>query len=175
MKRYVPIIIGVVALCAVLYLGSNKMESEEEILTNNEATSTEMMSKSFQGSVTRGENTLEYGFDLPETAATSMSMDNALITITDSDAPVLAMYVSFEGTRGYSPADYITKNIMPKVNGVTERESVTLGAYDWKTAESANSEWHVASTEDGKWLLVVENKKSDNEKAMEILKSLSTK
>ncbi len=173
MKRYVPIIIGVVALCAVLYLGSNKMDSAEEI-ASEETSSSEVTSKSFQGSFTKmyeGENTLQYGFDLAETATATISMDGALVKVTDSDMPVLAMYVSFEGGRGYTPADYITKNIVTKVSGVTMKESKTVGKYDWTVAESANSEWHVASVEGGKWLLVVENKKADSEKAMSVLET----
>jgi hypothetical protein len=173
MKRYVPIIIGVVALCAVLYLGSSKMTNDAEI-ANDEATSSEVTGKSFQGSFTKifeGENTLQYGFNLPEMATATVSMDGALVKVTESDMPVLAMYVSFEGGRGYTPADYIAKNIMTKVSGVTLLENKTIGKHDWAVAQSANSEWHVASVEGGKWLLVVENKKADSEKAMSILES----
>ena len=175
MKRYVPIIIGVVALCAVLYLGSSKISSDEEILANEE-TKSEVTSKSFQGSVTKvfeGENTLEYGFDLPETATATVAMEGALVKVTESGMPILAMYVSFEGGRGYSPADYITNNIIPKVAGVTQTGAKMVGEYEWTVAESANSEWHVASVENGKWLLVVENKKSDNEKANTVIESIS--
>jgi hypothetical protein len=52
MKRYVPIIIGVVALCAVLYLGSSKMSGDTDVAID-EATSSEVTSKSFQGSFTK--------------------------------------------------------------------------------------------------------------------------
>jgi len=176
MKRYVPIIIGVVALCAVLYLGSSGTNNEEEKLANEES-SVEVMNKSFQGSFTKifeGENTLQYGLDLSETATATVSMDGALVKITDNDMPVLAMYISFEGGRGYSPTDYITKNIVTKVRGVTQMETRMIGEYEWAVAESANSVWHVASVENGKWLLVVENKKVDTEKAMPVLETIVT-
>ena len=176
MKRYVPIIIGVVALCAVLYLGSSKMNSHDEALANEESSSSVVTSKSFQGSVTKvfeGDNTLEYGFNLPETAIATVAMDGALVKVTEMDLPVLAMYVSFEGGRGYSPSDYITNNIIPKVSGITQVGTTSISGYDWTVVESANSEWHVASVENGNWLLVVENKKSDSEKAMSILSSLA--
>lgn len=174
MKRYVPIIIGVVALCAVLYLGSGGSNGDEEKLVNEES-SVEVTSKSFQGSITKifeGEHTLAYGLDLPETATATVSMDGALVKVTDNDMPVLAMYVSFEGGRGYSPTDYITKNIVPKVSGVMLVEPKTVGEYEWVVAQSANSEWHVAQVENGKWLLVVENKKADSEKALAVLQTL---
>ena len=176
MKRYVPIIIGVVALCAVLYLGNSRMNSNDEALANEEATSSEVTSKSFQGSVTRafeGDNTLEYGFDLPETATATVAMDGALVKVSEMDASVLAMYVSFEGGRGYSPSDYITNNIIPKVRGITEVGTTSIGGYEWTVVESANSQWHVASVENGNWLLVVENKKVDTEKAVSILSSVA--
>lgn len=175
-KRYVPIIIGVVALCAVLYLGNSRMNNKDEALANEEATSSSITSKSFQGSVTKvfeGDNTLDYGFDLPETATATVALDGALVKVTEMDASVLAMYVSFEGGRGYSPSDYITHNIIPKVSGITQVGTTSISGYEWTVIESANSEWHVASVENGNWLLVVENKKSDSEKAMSILGSLA--
>jgi hypothetical protein len=174
MKRYVPIIIGIVALCAVLYLGSNRMDSHDDSLAQEEMASL-VTNKSFQGSFTKlanGEQTLKYGFDLADTATATVSMNGALVKVTDSEMPVLAMYVSYEGERGYAPADYITKNIMTKVSGVTLSEAKTVGKYDWSVAESAVSVWHVASVADGKWLLVVESKKSDSEKAAPVLESL---
>lgn len=149
------------------------MDSKEDSLAEEE-TSSEVTSKSFQGSFTKifeGENTLEYGFDLPATATATVSMDGALISMTDTEMPVLAVYVSYEGARGYTPSDYITNNIMSKVAGVTIGETVTLGKYDWVVAESANSVWHVASVENGKWLLVAENKKVASDTASTILES----
>ena len=116
MKRYVPIIIGVVALCAVFYLGGNTTDNVDDV--TRDETSSEVSGKSFQGSFTKvldGEFTLEYGFDLPETATATVTMDGALVKVSDSDMPVFAMYVSYEGARGYTPTDYITKNIMTKV------------------------------------------------------------
>lgn len=175
MKRYIPIVIGVAALCAVLYLGSNKMNGDDS-LANEEVLSSEVTSKSFQGSVTKvfeGDNTLDYGFDLPETATATVAMNGSLVKVTDMDAPVLAMYVSFEGGRGYSPSDYITNNIVSKVSGITQMGTTSISGYDWTVVQSANSEWHVAAVENGNWLLVVENKKSDSEKAMAILSSVA--
>ena len=175
MKRYVPIIIGVVALCAVLYLGSSKMTSDAEV-TSDEAMSSEVTSKSFQGSFTKifeGENTLQYGFDLPETATATVTMDGALIKVTDSEAPVFAMYVSFEGGRGYSPREYVSNVIMPKVKGITQLGTTTIAGREWTVVASANSEWRIASVENGAWLLVVENKKADSEKTVTLLESVA--
>ena len=177
MKRYVPIIIGILALGGVLYVGNKEMgKNSDEVVV--EGTSTEITSKSFQGKVVRmfeGENTLEYGMDLPETATATLSMDGALIKVIDQDVPVLAMYVSYEGGRGYSPADYITNNIITKVKGVTVVGTTTIGGYDWDVAESEASVWHVTKTADNNWLLVVENRKDVNDKATPIIESIVTK
>ncbi len=177
MKRYVPIIIGLVALGGVLFVGNKEMnKSDEEVVV--EGTSTEITSKSFQGKVVRmfeGENTLEYGMDLPETATATISMDGALVKVDNQDAPVLAMYVSYEGGRGYSPSDYITNNIITKVKGVTVVGTTTIGGYNWDVAESEGSVWHVAKTVDSNWLLVVENKKDASDKATPIIESIVTK
>lgn len=177
MKRYVPIIIGVVALCAILYLGSNRLNSNDENITKDEVKS-EVTSKSFQGSVTKvfeGDNTLLYGFDLGATATATVAMDGALVKVTDNDAPVLAMYVSFEGGRGYSPMDYITNNIIPKVSNAVVTGTTTIGVNEWTVVESKNSVWHVRSVAEGKWLVVMENTKVGAEKANAIIETFSTK
>lgn len=176
MKRYVPIVIGVVALCAVLYVGDSQMKKDKEV-TTDESTSTMMMS-SFSGSVTRsfeGDTTLEYTFSLPESATTSVEKDGALVKVSDAGVPVAAMYFSFEGARGYSPADYITNTIVPNVKAITSNGTVTIGSYDWDVVESEWSVWHVAKSTDGKWLIVVENKKDVNQEANTIIESISTK
>ena len=174
MKRYVPIVIGVLALCAVLYVGNEQMKkSNDRTVKEQNASST-----SFNGSITRvfeGDNVLEYGFNLPETATTTITNDGSLIKVSDNGSPVLAMYISFEGGRGYSPTDYITNNIVPKVQAITPKGMVTIGSHDWEVVESEWSVWHVAKSTNGAWLLVVENKKADNEKAKAIIESIVTK
>lgn len=176
MKRYVPIVIGVVALCAVLYLANNRMEASNDVVLDEQATTT--MLTTFNGSITRmfeGENVLQYGFDLPETSTTTVEKDGALIKVMDSGMPVVAMYVSFEGGRGYSPSDYISNVIVPNVKSITDRGTTTIGSYDWTVVESPVSVWHVASVNSGNWLLVVENRKTENEKVASILESLIAK
>lgn len=175
MKRYVPIVIGVLALCAVLYVGNEQMKKSNDLTVKEQNASS---TTSFNGSITRvfeGDNVLEYGFNLPETATTTITNDGSLIKVSDNGSPVLAMYISFEGGRGYSPADYITNTIVPKVQAVTSKGMVTIGSHDWDVVESEWSVWHVTKTTNGNWLLVVENKKSDNEPANAILESIVTK
>lgn len=178
MKKYVPIIIGIVALCAVLYVGDREMKKNSADLAVDEQKSADMITTSFQGKVTKmfeGENTLLYGFDLPETATTTVEKEGALVKVTEDGASVLAMYVSFEGGRGYLPDDYINKVIAPAVKLTGEKTTVTIGKNDFEVVRSATSEWHVAKVENGAWLLVIESKKTDNEKVASILESLVTK
>ncbi len=176
MKRYVPIVIGVVALCVILFIGNDQMKSKND--TANEEQKTEVALTSFSGKVTRmyeGENVLEYGFDVPASATTTVEKDGALVKVTDNGVPLVAAYFSYEGGRGYSPEDYITNNIVPSVAAVTDMGTTTVGSHEWTVAESEWSVWHVAKSSNGQWLIVVENKKTDTEKAKTILESLTTK
>jgi hypothetical protein len=173
MKRYIPIIVGIVALCAVLYVGDTQMKKHDMMASDDQKSDVAM--KSFQGSVTKeweGSNTLEYGFDLPETATTTTDKDGALVSVLDNDAPVLEMYTSFEGARGYTPADYISNVIVPNFSAITDDGTTTIGSYEWTVVESRWSEWHIASVANGNWLLVVENKKADHDKANTIIESM---
>jgi len=175
-KRYIPIIIGIVALGAVLLIGGSKMDDDKKLSVDEQQESS-VANKSFQGSVMRmfeGENVLEYGFDLPETATATISMDSALVKIADGGMPVLAMYTSFEGSRGYSPMDYVVKNIIPKVGAVSDMGTKVIGEDEWTVVASKNSEWHITKVANGKWLLVVENTKANSEKALALLGTLST-
>lgn len=174
MKRYVPIIIGIVALCAVLYVG-NSIIKNRDVITEDEKKSE--LSSAFTGKVIRnfeGENVLEYTFDLPETGTTTLEKDGALVKVTDQGSPVLAMYVSYEGGRGYSSVDYINNVILPNVPSAKIVGTTTVGLYEWDVVESQNSIWHVAKGGDGQWLLVMENTKVSAEKANPIIESLST-
>lgn len=152
------------------------MNNDNDIAKDEQESST-VMDKNFKGSVTRvfkGDNTLEYGFNLVETATATVSMGGALVQVRDQGAPVLAMYVSFEGERGYGPDEYIAKNIIPKVSTATVVGTTTIGEYQWTVVQSNNSEWHVTKVANGSWLLVVENIKVNTEKATTIIESIST-
>ena len=176
MKRYVPIIIGVVALCGIIYVGSSQMRKSNTVLVDEQKS--EVSNMSFQGKVTKifeGENVLEYGFNLPENATATVTRDGALVTVSEADSSVLEAYFSYEGARGYSPSDYITNVIVPQVKAVTEVGTTTIGSHDWTVVESEWSVWHVAKSANGQWLLVIENKKTDNEKVAPIIKSILTK
>lgn len=174
MKRYVPIVIGVVALCAVFYGLTNKTKSDRL----PEGEEQQMVAPSFTGSVTRnfeGDVTLNYGFNLPEGATTTVEKDGALVSVADATSSLVAMYFSFEGGRGYSAADYITNTIVPQVKAITHTGTTTLGGRVWDTVESEWSVWHVAQSDNGQWLIVVENKKVDNDKVYPIIESIVAK
>ena len=177
MKRYVPIIIGIIALCAVLFVGNYEMKKRNAV-DADEPTTQHVGKQTFNGKVMRkfeGENTLEYTFEYPDTATTTVEKDGALIKVSDAGSPVLAMYVSYEGGRGYSPADYITNLIVPSVKVITEVSTTTIGTHEWSVVESQWSIWHVAKVNNGNWLLVVENRKTENGNTLPILESMTTK
>jgi hypothetical protein len=176
MKRYVPIVIGVIALCAVLFIANSQMKenralSDEEQQMSTVATFTNKVIRNFEG-----ENVLEYGFTLPDGATTTVEQDGALVKVTDSSSTLLtAMYFSYEGGRGYSPEDYITHNIVPHVSAVTSAGTTTIGMHEWTVVESEFSVWHVAKSDNGQWLIVVENRKDVADKALVVLESILTK
>ena len=176
MKRYVPIVIGVVALCAVLYVANSQMNKRDALSEGEKETIT---LPTFTNKVVRnfeGENVLEYGFNLPEGATTTVEQDGALVKVTDaSSSLVTALYFSYEGGRGYTPEDYITNNIVPHVRAITSAGTTTLGMHEWTVAESEFSVWHVAKSDNGQWLIVVENRKDMTDKASVVLESILTK
>ncbi len=176
MKRYVPIVIGVVALCAVLYVANSQMNEREAV---SEGEQEMVMLPTFTNKVVRnfeGENVREYGFILQEGASTTVEQEGALVKVTDaSSSPVVAMYFSYEGGRGYTPEDYITKNIVPHVSAVTSAGTTTLGMHEWTVAESEFSVWHVAKSDNGQWLIVAENRKDVADTASVVLESILTK
>lgn len=133
---------------------------------------------SFSGQVTRiseGENKAVYSFDIPAKATTTVSMDGALVRITEDGALYAAAYLSYEGARGYVAEEYINRVIAPQVHALTPMGTSTIGSYTWMLAESANTEWHVAQVGDGQWLMVVENPKVNHDRVMGILEGLQVK
>lgn len=178
MKTYVPILIGIVVLGAALYGGNTFMKKGGNDGLNTGDTKSEISMKSVVGQVVRayeGDNVLEYGFNIPETATTSIDMDGALIKVLDNNAPTATLYMSYEGARGYTPLDYLSNKIAPHVSVINPTNIVSLGGYDWQMAESEGSEWYIASVASSSWLIVVENKKTNHDMAVKIVESISVK
>lgn len=178
MKTYVPILIGIVVLGAALYGGNTFMKKGGSDLLNNKDTQSEISMKSVVGQVVRvyeGDHVLEYAFDIPETATTSIDMEGALIRVLDNNAPTATFYMSYEGARGYSALDYLSNKIAPHVSVINPTNIVSLGGYDWQMAESEGSEWYIASVASSSWLIVVENKKTNHDMATKIIESISVK
>lgn len=176
MKKYIPILIGAVVLFAVLYGGKMLMKKSNQAGVSD--VKSELNTRSFVGQVVRvfeGDHTLEYNLAIPETASTSIDMDGALIRITEGANPVAEMYFSYEGGRGYSAINYIDNVIAPHVAAIDLTSTSSIGSYEWQGAESAGSEWHVASVADGQWLIVVENKKSAHDVVEKMLTSIGVK
>ncbi len=175
MKTYKAILLSVLGLILVvggsyIYMRHHKTAAKEAVVKGSVMT--------YEGSVARtfeGENKLVYSFDIPESATTTVSMDGALVKVTDGNALVAAVYMSYEGGRGYASLDYISNNIIPKVLGVTVTGTTTIAGTLWTMAQSATSEWHVGQVGDGQWLMVVETKRANHDAAVSLLESLKTK
>ena len=176
MKKNITILIGIAVLFAVLYGGKLMMNKSKQASVSDVKTEESM--KNFTGQVVRvfeGDHVLEYSVDLPETSTTSIDMDGALTRVTDQTNPLANVYMSYEGARGYSPMDYIDNVVAPHVAVINPTSTSTIGSYDWQGAETAGSEWHVASVDGGQWLIVVENKKTTHDTVEKILNSIAVK
>jgi hypothetical protein len=174
MKKYVPYIIGIVVLFVLVYLGQGVMKNRETV--KNEENNISSASALVEGTVTRffeGEQVLGYAFSIPETATTSSDLDGALVKVTNDATLVVATYFSYEGGRGYSPADYVTNVIAPRVALAAVTGTTTLGGYDFTVVEGVKSIWYIASVKDSQWLVVAEADKDDQDGAKTILESLT--
>lgn len=178
MKRYVPIIIGIVALLIVIFIGSGRMNGKRAEHVK------ESVKTSFTGSVTRmfeGDHTLMYGFNLPEGATTSIEKDGALVKVVTSDTQerIASIYYSYEGGRGYSVGDYINNVIVPNVKVVEDLGTSTIGSYEWHMVGSKWTTWYVTQahgsegTSSEPWLIVAEINNSVKDGALPILESFT--
>lgn len=176
MKKNISILIGVAVLLVVLY-GVERLINKSDSENVSEVTS-EVAMQSITGQVLRvfeGEHILDYSMDIPETSTTTLSMDSALLRITEEANPLVTIYFSYEGKRGYTPLDYINNKIAPQVSVINPVGTTTIGGFDWQVAESEASEWRVAQVMGGQWLIVTENKKSVHDTADSILNSIVLK
>lgn len=173
MKKYIAILIGIVVLSGMVFGGYKFIKRNKAIPTQSEAS---VRMRTVIGEVSReykGQNILGYSFSVPEVATTSVEMDGALIKVENGSNPYSTIYVSYEGARGYGPVDYIDSIVAPHVSVINVTDVVKIGGYDWQTAETEGSEWHIASPDNGKWLVVVENKKTNHADVEKTLESFS--
>jgi hypothetical protein len=173
-KTYKAILLSVLGLVIVVtgsyFYMKHRGTTKEAVVAHHGHTLTGQVTRMYEG-----ENKLVYGMDIPETAVSEVSMDDALVTIKDNGALYAAVYMTYEGGRGYSAQDYINNVVAPQVHALTVTGTTTIGGMLWTKAESTNSEWHVGQVGDGQWLMVVESKKANHDSIVEMLTSLTTK
>jgi len=172
MKTYTAILIGIVALCAVVFGGYTFMKNKKAAPLPQVTEGVSM--RLFSGEVVRefeGENKLNYSFNIPEVSTTSMDMNGALINIFEASSTYATMYISYEGGRGFTALQYIDEIIAPHVSVINLTEISKIGEYEWQGAESEGSEWHVAPVLNGEWLIVVQNKKTVHDTVSKTLES----
>jgi hypothetical protein len=173
MKTYISILIVIVGLAVVVaggYMYTKKYSNHPPLVLKKDVDM-----KTYSGEVVRvfeGDNVISYSFDIPEAATTTVGMDGALIKITNDATPYAAMYISYEGGRGYTPSNYLNKIIAPHVSVINPTGQVTIGSQEWYKAESPSSEWYIAQVKEGNWLIVVENKKVNHDLVEKTLASV---
>lgn len=175
-KTYKAILLAVagvivVAGSAYYFIGGRYEKPVQEVTTRiNAQLVTGQVDREYEG-----ENKAVYSFYIPEAATTTLGMDGALVRAFEGKDLYAAFYFSYEGGRGYVAEEYINRVIAPQVAVLTAGATSTIGAYTWTSAESANTEWHVAQVGDGQWLLVVENPKSNHDRVLDTLEELEVK
>lgn len=172
MKKNITILIGVIVLFVVLF-GGYKIMRKYSIKPVPVVTS-ELRMKSFSGNVLRPyltDNKLAYSFDVPDYASSSTSSDGDMVRISSSTSTYAVVYFSRDGGRGLTPSSYISEIIAPHVSVINETGTSTVGAYEWQLADTAGSNWHITTINNGKWVVAIESKKVWGEEASKLVKS----
>lgn len=175
MKKYIALAIGIVVLVGAI--GGYMYFKKPKVVTPVQQESAIRMTP-FDGEVSRffeGTSTLAYSMDIPDTATTTTEMTGAFVKVTYKDAPYVTMYISYEGGRGYTAKDYVDAIIAPHVSVINLTDVSKIGAYDWQGAETEGSEWHIASANNGNWLVIIENKKAIHDLAQKTIESFKVK
>ena len=118
--------------------------------------------------------TFKNSSDLTVTQGTAAKTKYFYVT-NASGTNVATIYMSYEGGRGYSAANYIAEVIAKFVPSISAPSSVSYASTSWLYVSAAASEWHVAPVRDGEWLVVVENKKSNHDAMTSVYETLMVK
>ena len=143
--------------------------------------STKMSTKDFTGSVSanfEGEQKAELNFktnsDLIVTQGAGAKAKYFYIT-NASGTNVATVYMSYEGGRGFSPAEYAKDVIGKFVPGLSALANVSYASTTWSYTSSASSEWHIAPSKNNQWLVIVENKKANHDALTSVYETLNVK
>ncbi|HEX8994114.1 MAG TPA: hypothetical protein VF803_02575, partial [Candidatus Paceibacterota bacterium] len=159
----------IVAGSAYYLVGHKKVSQQSRIRTNTQLVTGDVVR------AWKGENKVNYSIYIPKDATTTVGMNGALVRAYEGKNLYAAVYLSYEGERGYAPEEYINRIIAPQVHVLDEGATTTIGSYTWTTAESSGSEWHVAPVMDGTWLVVVESPKANHDRVVDTLDNLIIK
>ncbi len=177
MKTYISVILGVALLAVVVFTGY-KINQNSKHKTNNQV-SYLLKTVPFSYDVKRfpeAEKNISYNFNLPADAIATTTFDGALVRISDESTPFYSsVYFSYEGDRGYTPDDYLSEIIAPHVSVIDPSGEVVSGDYTWEVTSSAGTNWYIAKAKDGKWLIVVEGRKTHQKEVDDIISSVKVK
>lgn len=177
MKKNIIIIVVVVLIIGLISYGY-KVNVLDKLKNKKEVKENVLELKKFEGEVSRffeGDNVIKYSFDIPKSSSATTSMEGALIKVIDNNNQIETVYISYEGGRGFTPLDYINEIIAPHVSVITPTSTLKIGNIEWQEAESGASKWFIGNVLNGQWLVVVEGKKSNEDKMLTTLKSFEVK
>lgn len=182
-KMYVSLALYVVLGLAAGYLvakGVRAFMNSRLADDVNVVSEEKMATKTFSGDVSanfEGTTTAKVTFDYNAAYSVEQGTGNKsrYFVVKNASNTLATIYVSYEGGRGYSAADYLAEVITKAVPTVSAPTTAVYGEASWMTAGTAMTEWHIAPEKNGEWLLVVESKKANNKEVGEILKTLTIK
>lgn len=164
-KRNIFIVGGIIVLVIVGFLAGGRLKGKHYAGTRTTESAQNMVT--VLGKVDHnleGKNLLNYSFDIPETASSTVSEEGDLVKVADATGTRATVYFSYEGTRNMTPSEYIGEIVAPHVPAIDETGTTTIAGYDWQLAETAGSNWYITTLHNGEWIVAVEAKKtwSDN-------------
>ena len=174
MKRNITLVVGAVVVVVLIFTSYkllNKKSSKvaENNVVQNMTTLTGKVTTTFDA-----DNNLNYSFDIPEMATSTVSEEGDLIKVTDGTSTRATVYFSYEGGKALSPVDYITNIVAPHVSVINVTNTSTIGNYEWQLAETGGSNWYVTSLNNGEWIAAIEAKKTFSDEAEKLVKSFKT-
>jgi hypothetical protein len=107
---------------------------------------------------------------MPPTA-TLIQMPNRNFSVNDNGEEVAQIFFSYEGARGYTPGDYVTEEIVNKLETASTGTELINGV-SWTTASSTTRFWYINyADEQTQWLIVVKSLQNKKEFARKIAES----
>ena len=153
-------------------------ESMTETPQDNTIASETANWKTYKGSLVPGDyedtsGTVNYLFNYPDTISVEISLDKRTLTLTDTiSGKITTIHISYEGGRGYSPADMFNEQIKKTCVDCTivSNKISVQGNTGLITVIGGGKEWLIfAPPTDSQWLVIASLSSSTDQTAERII------